>query len=89
MTASIFAQTPEQMSYQAVIRDSADELVTNTQVGMQISILQGTANGSPVYIETQTPTTNVNGLVSVEIGAGTTNDDFTTIDLHKIVFRGP
>jgi len=33
----VSAQTPEQMSYQAVIRDSADELVTNTQVGMQIS----------------------------------------------------
>jgi hypothetical protein len=47
---------------------------------MQISILQGTANGSAVYVETQTPTTNVNGLVSVEIGAGTTSDDFTSID---------
>jgi len=80
MTASIFAQTPEQMSYQAVIRDSADELVTNTQVGMQISILQGTANGNAVHVETQTPTTNVNGLVSVEIGTGTTSDDFTSID---------
>jgi hypothetical protein len=80
MSANILAQTPEQMSYQAVIRDSADELVTKTQVGMQISILQGTANGNAVYVETQTPTTNVNGLVSVEIGAGTTSDDFTTID---------
>jgi len=81
MTASIFAQTPEQMSYQAVIRDSADELVTNTQVGMQISILQGTANGSAVYVETQTPTTNINGLVSVEIGTGTiVSGDFSTID---------
>jgi hypothetical protein len=47
---------------------------------MQISILQGTANGSAVYVETQTPTTNINGLVSVEIGAGTTSDDFTSID---------
>jgi len=60
MTASVFAQSPEKMSYQAVIRDSADGLVTNTQVGMQISILQGTASGSAVYVETQTPTTNVN-----------------------------
>ncbi|MFO7701769.1 MAG: DUF1566 domain-containing protein [Psychroflexus maritimus] len=80
MVLTTYAQTPEQMSYQAVIRDSADELVTNTQVGMQISILQGTANGSAVYVETQTPTTNLNGLVSVEIGEGTTSDDFTTID---------
>jgi hypothetical protein len=34
---------------------------------MQIIILQGTA----VYEETQTPTTNANGLASIEIGGGT------------------
>ena len=81
LTASVFAQSPEKMSYQAVIRNSSDVLVTDTQVGMQISILQGTADGSPVYVETQTPTTNANGLVSIEIGTGTVvSGDFTTID---------
>jgi hypothetical protein len=58
------------MSYQAVIRNSRDQLVTNTQVGMQISILQGSANGSVVYPETQTPTANANGLICIEIGNG-------------------
>ncbi len=81
LTASVSAQTPEKMSYQAIIRNSSDALVTNTQVGMQISILQGTADGSPVYVETQTPTTNANGLVSIEIGDGIVlNGDFTAID---------
>ncbi|MEA3508406.1 MAG: FISUMP domain-containing protein, partial [Synergistota bacterium] len=38
-------------------------------------------SGTAVYVETQTPTTNVNGLVSIEIGAGTVQSgDFTTID---------
>lgn len=81
LTASVFAQTPEKMSYQAVIRDSGDTLVTNQSVGMQISILQGSAGGTAVYVETQTPTTNANGLVSIEIGTGTVvSGDFTTID---------
>jgi uncharacterized protein (TIGR02145 family) len=81
LTTSVFAQSPEKMSYQAVIRNSSDALVTNTQVGMQISILQGSASGTAVYVETQTPTTNANGLVSIEIGAGTVvSGDFTTID---------
>jgi hypothetical protein len=35
---------------------------------MQISILQSTPNGKLVYVETQNPTTNINGLVSIEIG---------------------
>lgn len=69
--SSIFAQAPQKMSYQAVIRNSSNALVTNTQVGMQISILQGSASGTPVYVETQTPSTNANGLVSLEIGTGT------------------
>ncbi len=80
LTAGLFAQSPEKMSYQAVIRNSSDQLVTDTQIGMQISILHGSANGTAVYVETQTPSTNANGLVSLEIGAGTTSDDFSSID---------
>ena len=87
LTAGVFlplqagAQSPEKMSYQAVIRNSSDVLVTDTQIGMQISILQGTEDGSPVYVETQTPTTNANGLVSIEIGNGIVlNGNFSSID---------
>lgn len=81
ITASTFAQAPDKMSYQAVVRDSDDVLVSNQTVGMQISILQATDSGTEVYVETQTPTTNINGLVTLEIGSGTViNGDFTTID---------
>jgi hypothetical protein len=69
------AQTPGNISYQAVIRNSSNQLVTNTQIGMQISILQGSASGSVVYSEIQTPTTNSNGLISIEIGGETGFDD--------------
>jgi hypothetical protein len=69
------------MSYQAVIRDASNTLVTNTAVGMQISILQSTSTGTAVYVETQTPPTNANGLVSIEIGAGTVvSGTFSAID---------
>ena len=80
LAASVFAQSPEKMSYQAVIRDSDDNLITETQVGMQISILQDSESGTAVYVETQEPSTNANGLVSIEIGTGTTSYDFSTID---------
>jgi len=81
MSASVFAQAPEKMSYQAVVRDASNVLVTSQTVGMQISILQGSASGTAVYVETQTPTTNANGLVSIEIGAGTVvSGDFNSID---------
>jgi len=70
LTMSVFAQAPEKMSYQAVIRNASNALVTTT-VGMKISILQATASGTAVYVETQTTTPNTNGLVSIEIGGGT------------------
>ena len=75
------AQSPEKMSYQAVVRDASNALVTNQTIGMQISILQTTATGTAVYVETQTPSTNANGLVSLEIGTGmVVSGTFATID---------
>jgi len=68
LAASAWAQSPQKMSYQAVIRNSSNALVTNQSVGMRISILQGSATGTTIYVENQTPTTNANGLVSIEIG---------------------
>ena len=66
-----FAQAPQKMSYQSVIRNSSDALVVFTNIQMRISILQGSATGTPVYVETQVTDTNANGLASIEIGAGT------------------
>ncbi len=78
---SLFAQAPEKMSYQAVVRDASNDLLIDTQIGMQISILQNAVDGTAVYVETQTPTTNANGLVTVEIGDGTVvSGDFAAID---------
>jgi len=67
----IFAQVPEKFSYQSVIRNNANTLLINTNIGMQISILQGSATGTPLYVERHTATTNANGLVSISIGTGT------------------
>ena len=64
------AQAPQRMSYQAVVRDEANALVTNATVGMRLSILQGSATGTAVYVETHSAPTNANGLVSVEVGGG-------------------
>ena len=68
-----FAQVPQKMSYQAVIRNLSNNLVTSKPIGMRISILQGSISGATVYKEIYNPNpqTNANGLVTVEIGGGT------------------
>lgn len=71
LAISVFAQSPKKINYQCIVRNTSGALVTNHAVGMRISILQGSATGTAVYVETQTPTTNANGLANIEIGGGT------------------
>ncbi len=74
------AQSPEKMSYQAVIRNASDVLVANQNVGIRITVLQGSVNGTNVYSETHTAATNINGLLSLEIGNGVTSGNFSIIN---------
>jgi hypothetical protein len=77
----VSAEAPEKKSYQALVRDGGNALVTDQGVGLHLSILQGYLAGIAVYVETQSPTTNINGLVSIEIGSGTTvSGSFSSID---------
>jgi len=80
LTLSVLAQSPDLMSYQAVLRDAQDDLLVNQAVAIQISILQGAPNGTAVYTEVHSLNTNDNGLVSLMIGDGVTADDLSTID---------
>jgi hypothetical protein len=71
MGTSLLAQAPQKMSYQAVVRNASGALVSGSSVGVRISILQGSASGTAVYVETQSVSTNSNGLLSMTIGSGT------------------
>ncbi len=81
ITACVYAQAPQKMSYQSVIRNSNNSLVSNTNVGIQISVLHGSASGQAVYVERHFALSNGNGLVSLEIGGGTiVSGTFALID---------
>ena len=65
-----FAQTPEGINYQAVIRKTDGTLVTNTGVAIRIQIKQNSATGTVVYAERQSVMTTQYGLVNFVIGQG-------------------
>jgi len=78
---SLWAQSPEKMSYQTIIRDGDKMIVANSTAGIQVSLLQGSESGTAVFVETHTPISNENGLITIEIGEGTVvSGDFTAID---------
>jgi hypothetical protein len=75
VSSAAFAQRPQKMNFQAVIRNTDGDLVKNSKVGIRISILQGSVSGTMVYTETQNTETNVNGLITIAIGEGTALTD--------------
>lgn len=77
----MMAQAPEKFTYQAVVRNANNQLMTNTLVGVRVSIMQGSSTGSVVYSETQMLSTNANGLMTLNIGDGNiVYGNFSTIN---------
>ena len=77
----LYAQAPNKMQYQAVVRNASGEAFSYYIVRVRTSILQGTSSGPSSYTETQLLNTDANGLVKVEIGAGMlVSGDFATIN---------
>ncbi|OYT13666.1 MAG: hypothetical protein B6I19_03965 [Bacteroidetes bacterium 4572_114] len=65
------AQTPQAFKYQAVVRDMTGTILASQTISLRMSILDGPMDGTVIYSETHTATTNQFGLVNIEIGNGT------------------
>jgi hypothetical protein len=74
-----FGQSPQKFTYQSIIKNSSGYLLKNQDVGLRISVLSNSSNGIEVYSEEHFPTSNSNGLVTLIIGEGLTNDNFSEI----------
>ncbi|MDP4282216.1 MAG: hypothetical protein Q8867_08720 [Bacteroidota bacterium] len=76
----LFAQSPQKISYQAIIRNSSGKLIQASPVGIRVTILKGSSSGNEVYMETHNVMSNINGLVSFEIGGGIAIGSFSSIE---------
>lgn len=82
-----FSQVPEKMNYQAVIRNSSGALIKNSTISLKISILNANSGNATVYTETHATQTNENGLITVEIGSGVTQNNISNIEWAKSTYR--
>ncbi len=71
LALNALAQAPQKMSFQAVIRNAQGQLVTESEIGLRLTLLADAPDGPIVYQESQQPESNVNGLVAVALGDGT------------------
>ncbi len=69
---------PMAFSYKATIYKPHGWIACRKTISLKVSILQGSADGLPVYTEFFTPTTNDFGQVDVVIGKGS-NGDLSTV----------
>jgi hypothetical protein len=77
---TLVAQSPQKMSYQAVVRNNSGQIVKDQTISLKASILQGSVSGNAVYTETHKCKTNINGLFSILIGDGVSESSFSMID---------
>lgn len=71
ITCLAFAQAPQAISYQAVLRNASGVAQANSTADLRFSILQGSVTGSSVYVETHSVTTDTYGSFNLAIGNGT------------------
>ena len=80
-TTNSYAQAPDGINYQAVIRKTNGTLLTNSPVAIRVQIKQTSATGTVVFSERQTAITSAYGLVNLVIGQGTLlSGNFSTIN---------
>jgi hypothetical protein len=61
---------PNAFNYSAVARNSAEQPISNTTIGIQISILSNFSTGNIVYSENHIVDTDIYGLFNLVIGSG-------------------
>ncbi len=77
-------RVPQSFNYQMVVRDANDWIVRSQQIGMLISIQNGTTPATTLYSETHSVATDINGYLSINVGAGTpVHGRFDTISWGK------
>lgn len=79
---SAYAQVPQGFNFQAVARDANGDILANTELGVQVSLIKGSEGENPLYEESHSVTTNPLGLIQLVIGEGIPGEgqSFSAID---------
>jgi hypothetical protein len=70
ITSFLWAQAPQGIPYQAVMRNADGSVMASSAVNLTFMIHDATATGTVVYQESHALTSNAQGLVSCVVGSG-------------------
>jgi uncharacterized protein (TIGR02145 family) len=81
VSSSLVAQSPQGIPYQAVMRNADGSVMASSTVNITFMFHDGTANGTVVYQESHSLTSNTQGLVSCVVGNGVVSEgNFNSIN---------
>ena len=81
LSSAAFTQIPTNMAYEVIVKNALGQVVANQNVGIQLTVLHGSSDGTVLLQETHFVTTDANGQVVLSIGDGTNlNGSFELID---------
>jgi hypothetical protein len=81
VSSSLHSQSPQGIPYQAVMRNADGTVMASSEAVLTFMIHDGTANGTVVYQESHSLTSNAQGLVSCVVGNGVVSEgNFSNID---------
>ncbi len=71
LVTAMFAQVPQGVNYQTVVRNNSGAVIPNQNIAFRFSVVSGSPTGTIVYSELHSTNTNQLGLVNLVIGQGT------------------
>jgi len=80
---SAFAQTPDQFSYQAALRNTDGSVMANEEITVNIAILAGSESGTEVFNESHDLTTSDQGIINLNVGSV---EDLSVVEWAENVF---
>jgi len=87
LTFGVTAQVPQKIAYQAVVRNADGTVIANESVTLQVNFRKAATNGEVIYSELHNVTTTPQGLITVQLGAGTVaSGSFADIPWNESIY---
>lgn len=81
ITTIIYAQVPQGINYQTIVRNNSGEVISNQNVSLRFSIRSGSPTGTISYSETHNTSTNTQGIINLIVGQGApTSGSFSNVN---------
>lgn len=75
-TVILYSQPDDSFSYQAIVRDADQSVISNQEIGVLVKIIKNSIGNSASYEEYHNVTSNASGIITLLVGSGSSTSGF-------------